>query len=259
MLAGIWAEVLNVEHIAVGANFFELGGHSLLATQVISRVRETFRAEIPLPTLFKVPTPSGFAAVIEAALRDGQGLSAPPITPVTREVAPPVSFAQQRLWIVEQLAKGAAVYHLPVAVRLKGELNVEALERSLNEVVRRHEPLRTSFALVDGKTVQIIAPSLELTLPVLDLSQLPEVDREAGARRIADTFMQEPFDLSSGPLLRARLLRLNPEEHVALFVMHHIISDGWFHGGAGERDRDALRGIHARSNVAVTRAASAVR
>jgi amino acid adenylation domain-containing protein/non-ribosomal peptide synthase protein (TIGR01720 family) len=229
MLAGIWAEVLGVEHVAVGDNFFDLGGHSLLATQVISRVRETFKTEIPLLTLFEVPRLSDLAAVVEAALRQEQGLSAPPITRESRDIAP-LSFAQQRLWIVEQLAKGAAVYHLPVAVRLKGELNVEALERSLNEVVRRHEVLRTSFALVQGNPAQVIAPSLELALPVLDLSELPQTDREAEARRIADEFMAVQFDLTSGPLLRARLLRLDTEEHVALFVMHHIISDGWSMG-----------------------------
>ncbi len=230
ILAGIWAEVLRIEQVAVGDNFFDLGGHSLLATQVISRVRETFKAEVPLLTLFEAPRLSEFAAVVEAALREEQGLSAPPITPVTRDVPPPVSFAQQRLWIADQLVKGAAVYHLPVAVRLNGDLNVNALERSLNEVVRRHEALRTSFALVEGKTVQVIAPSLELSLAVHDLSERAEADREVEARRIANEYMQAPFDLSTGPLLRARLLRLAVDEHVALFVMHHIISDGWSMG-----------------------------
>ncbi|HKR14769.1 MAG TPA: condensation domain-containing protein, partial [Pyrinomonadaceae bacterium] len=229
MLAGIWAEVLGVDHVAVGDNFFDLGGHSLLATQVISRVRETFKAEIPLLTLFEVPRLADFAAIVEAALRQEQGLAAPPITRVSRDTAP-LSFAQQRLWIVEQLTKGAAVYHLPVAVRLKGELNIAALERALNEVVRRHESLRTSFAIVEGNTVQVIAPSLELTLPVLDLGELSQEEREAEARRMTDEFMAAQFDLATGPLVRARLLRLDTDEHIALFAMHHIVSDGWSMG-----------------------------
>jgi acyl carrier protein len=230
MLAGIWSEVLSTEQVKVHDNFFDLGGHSLLATQVISRVRSEFKIEVPLRSLFEAPTLSGFAAVVQAAMRDKQGLSAPPIKPVSREIELPLSFAQQRLWIAEQLIKGSAVYHLPVAVRFKGQLNISALERSLNELIRRHETLRTSFPLVNGIPLQIIAPSLELLLPLVDLTELPETGREAVAQRLANEFIMMPFDLSTGPLLRAKLIRVDEHEHIALFVMHHIISDGWSMG-----------------------------
>ena len=230
MLAGIWSEVLGIEQVKVHDNFFDLGGHSLLATQVVSRVRGEFKIEVPLRSLFEAPTLSGFAAVVQAAMRDKQGLSAPPIKPVSREIELHLSFAQQRLWIAEQLVKGSAVYHLPAAVRFKGQLNISALERSLNELIRRHETLRTSFPLVNGTPLQIIAPSLELPLPLIDLSELPETGREAAAGRLANEFIMAPFDLSTEPLLRAKLIRVGEHEHIALFVMHHIISDGWSMG-----------------------------
>jgi len=230
LLAGIWSEVLRMEQVQVEDNFFELGGDSLLATQVISRVRENFRAEVPLRSLFENPTLAGFGAAVQAALRNEQGLAAPPIRPSSRDVELPLSFAQQRLWIVDQLVRGAPVYNLPAAVRLRGELNIGALEQSLNELIRRHESLRTTFAVKDGRPIQIIAPSLNLPLELLDLSDLPEVTRETEARQVAGEWLQTPFDLRRGPLVRAQLLRLAPEEHVALFVIHHIISDGWSMG-----------------------------
>jgi amino acid adenylation domain-containing protein/non-ribosomal peptide synthase protein (TIGR01720 family) len=230
LLAGIWSEVLGRERVEVTDNFFELGGHSLLATQVISRVRAAFQTEIPLRSLFEMPTLAAFAASVQMAFREKQGLSVPPITRVARDISLPLSFAQQRLWIVEQLVSGAPVYHLPAAVRLKGQLNIEALEQSLNEIVRRHETLRTSFALLDGKPVQVIAPDLTLPLPLVDLSESAETNREAEARQLANEWLQTPFDLLRGPLLRVSLLRMGPEEHIALFVIHHIISDGWSMG-----------------------------
>ncbi|HYW69964.1 MAG TPA: amino acid adenylation domain-containing protein, partial [Pyrinomonadaceae bacterium] len=230
LLGGIWSEVLGVDQVQVEDNFFALGGDSLLATQVISRVRENFRAEVPLRSLFEMPTLAGFSAAVQAALRNALGVSAPPIQRTPRNVQLPLSFAQQRLWIVDQLARGAAVYHVPAAIRLRGQLNTEALEQSLNELIRRHESLRTTFAVRDGRPVQIIAPALNLPLKLDDLSDLQEVRREAEARRMAGECLQAPFDLRRGPLLRAQLLRLAPEEHIALFVIHHIISDGWSMG-----------------------------
>jgi amino acid adenylation domain-containing protein len=227
VLAGIWAEVLKVERVSIYDSFFELGGHSLLATQVISRAREAFQTEIPLRYLFEAPTVAGLAERIEAAMKARRGLQEPPIRPVSRNQAMPVSFAQQRLWFIDQLEPGNPSYNMPSAVRLTGMLNVAALEASLNEIVRRHESLRTTFATVDGQAVQLIAPELSLSLPVVDLTQYSESEREAQVRKLMAEEAQQPFDLAQGPLVRARLLRLGPTDHIALFTMHHIISDEW--------------------------------
>ena len=142
----------------------------------------------------------------------------------------PTSFSQQRLWFLDQFEPGSAYYNIPCAIRLSGRLDVGALERALNEIVRRHEALRTTFAVEDGQPVQVIAPLLRLPLPVTDLSSLPVSEREAEAQRLAAEEAQRPFDLEHGPLLRAQLLRLSEREHIALLTVHHIVSDGWSMG-----------------------------
>jgi len=154
----------------------------------------------------------------------------PPMRPVSREEELPLSFAQERLWFLDQLGPGNTAYGIPVAYRLQGSLDVAALEWSLNEIVRRHEVPRTTFAVVDGRPVQVIAPEMRLTLPVEDLRGLPEAEQEAEVERWATEEAQHPFDLAQGPLLRAALLRLDEEEHVLLLTMHHIVSDGWSMG-----------------------------
>jgi len=229
-LVDLWAQVLGVERVGVHDNFFDLGGHSLLATQLVSRVREVFQVEVLLRDIFEAPTVVGLAERVEAALRAASGLETPPIVPVSRDGDLPLSFAQQRLWFLDQLAPGNLFYNIPMAVRLKGRLDVAALERSLNEIVRRHEPLRTTFETVRGKPVQVIAPELILPLPVVDLTDLPEAEREVEAQRRAQEEVRQPFDLAEGPLLRAQLLKLDEEDHVALLTMHHIVSDGWSMG-----------------------------
>ncbi len=226
-LADIWAQVLRLDRVGVHDNFFELGGHSLLATQLISRAREVFRVELLLRDLFEAPTVVGLAMRVEQALRVDTGLETPPVEPVSRDEELPLSFAQQRLWFLDQLAPGNLFYNIPMAVRLTGELDVAALERTLNEVVCRHEALRTTFVTVDERPVQVIAPELILPLPVDDLTHLPENEREAAAQRLATEEAQQPFDLAQGPLLRARLLRLGEEEHIVVLTVHHIVSDGW--------------------------------
>ncbi len=230
ILVGVWAQVLGIKRVSIHDNFFELGGHSLLATQIISRLRDVFQVELPLRSLFEAPTVAGLAEKVERARQVALGLSVPPIRRVLREGKLPLSFAQQRLWFLDQLEPGSPLYNIPEAVRLTGLLDVAALERSLNEIVRRHESLRTFFVTADGQPAQIILPALTLKLPVVDLSGAPESEREAEAFRLATEEAQCPFDLAHGPLLRARLLRLDEQDCIFLLTMHHIISDGWSTG-----------------------------
>ncbi len=228
ILANICLEILGVPRLGIQDDFFELGGHSLLVTQIISRIRGSFQVELPLSTLFEAPTVEELSARIDAAMQAGQRLELPPILPAPRDdAALPLSFSQQRLWFLDQLDPGNLFYNIPTAARLSGDLDVEALRHSLNEIVRRHEALRTTFASAGGKAAQVIAPSVKIELPVIDLSSLPAAEREAAADKHAAWLAQQPFDLSAGPLLRAALLRLDKNDHVAVFCVHHIVADGW--------------------------------
>jgi amino acid adenylation domain-containing protein len=155
---------------------------------------------------------------------------APIITPREKAERPPLSFAQQRLWFLNRLESGSSAYNVPTAICLTGLLNVAALEQSLNEIVHRHEALRTTFVMVDGQPAQVIAPVLRITLPVVDLQHVPETEREAEVQQLATKEARRPFDLAQGPLLRAILLRLTETEHVFLLTMHHIVTDGWSMG-----------------------------
>src|SRR6185369_16283853 len=202
-------------------NFFHLGGHSLLATQVSSRLRETFQVELPLRALFEHPSVAGLAEQVESSLRAGTGLEYPPLLSVTRTSGGlPLSFAQQRLWFIDQLEPGTAAYNIPGAVRLSGVLDVVALERSFTEIVRRHEALRTRFETIAGAAVQVIDEAAAVVLRRVDLRGRAEVELEA----------QRAFDLQAGPLLRVLLLQLEDEEQVLVVTMHHIVSDGWSMG-----------------------------
>jgi acyl carrier protein len=228
ILAGICADVLGLPRVGVHDNFFEIGGHSLLATQVISRIREAFQVELPVRTLFEAPTVGRLAECVEASRLSGERQVAPPILPAPRSGSMPVSLAQQRVWIVDQLSPGGnASYNIPVAAHLSGALDVPALERSLSEIVRRHETLRTTFAMERGAPVQVIAPPTPVALPVIDLADRPEADRMPEALRQAAEDLRTPFHLAQGPLLRVRLFRISPEEHLLFMVSHHIVSDGW--------------------------------
>jgi amino acid adenylation domain-containing protein len=226
-VAAAWAEVLGRERVGAHDSFLDLGGHSLMVAQVQSRLLAEFGVELPLRALFEAPTVAALARRVEEAIRAGTGPQAPPLLPVPRDGPPPASFAQHRLWFLDQLEPGSPAYNIPIAVRIAGELDVPALGRALNEVVRRHESLRTTFAAIDGKPVQVIAPSLSLPLEVEDLSSLPQDAREAEVARRLREEARAPFDLARGPLVRASLLRLGPAEHVAALTMHHIVSDGW--------------------------------
>jgi len=229
VVANIWSEVLRLKHVGIHDNFFALGGHSLQATQVISRVREAMQIELPLRSLFEAPSVAGLARNIETSRLTAQGSQAPPMITVARDKELPLSFAQQRLWFLNQLEPGGTSYNIPQAIRVSGVLNLAVLEQSLNEIVRRHESLRTTFAMMDGRPVQVVAESRSVLIPVVDIHQLPQAEREAETQRLVREReeAQRPFDLTQGPLLRASLVRLQEEEHVLLLTMHHVISDAW--------------------------------
>jgi amino acid adenylation domain-containing protein len=226
VLAGIWAEVLKLDRVGVNDNFFELGGHSLLATRVIARVRNVFAVELALRTLFEAPTVRGLAERIEEAQRGGAEAVLPALEVQPRDAPLPLSYAQERLWFLDQLGVGSA-YNIPAALRLEGALDIAALERSIGEALRRHESLRTRFEAAEGRAIQVIEAPGEFRLEVVDLSDLEEAARQGQARRLAQEDAARPFDLAAGALFRAKLVRLSATEHVALVNMHHIVSDGW--------------------------------
>ncbi len=227
-LVEIWGDVLGLAEISVDDNFFDLGGHSLLATQVVSRVRQALQVEVPIRSLFERPTVAGLARCLGLS-----GIATPPLRRLARDRDLPLSFAQQRLWFLDQLLPASSVYNLPVAWRLQGELDVAALEASLRAITQRHEVLRTTFPNVGGKPRQAIAPQTVLSLPMVDLGGLSRAapvqtsGRRAEAERLVHRETGRAFDLARGPLLRAGLLRLGDQDHVLLITLHHIVSDGW--------------------------------
>ncbi|CAG0936134.1 nonribosomal peptide synthetase DhbF [Thermoflexales bacterium] len=230
-LADIWGEVLHLEQMSVHDNFFELGGHSLLATQVLSRIRDSFQVELPVRILFEVPTLAALAERIKAIRQGREGMSLDPILPVEHALQMPLSFAQQRLWFLYRLDPSSPAYNVPVALRVQGSLQVKRLELAVGEMVRRHETLRTTFSVVEGQSVQVIAAKPEAgrvpIIPLVDLQSLPKALQEVEVQRLISEEALQTFDLVRGPLLRAKLLRLAETEHVAFFTMHHIIADGW--------------------------------
>jgi non-ribosomal peptide synthetase component F/acyl carrier protein len=222
-LAGIWAEVLNLPWIGRRDNFFELGGHSLQAMRVIARISHELKVKVTVRQLLEAQTIEALASQLGTG---GMEFHAP-IQPVSRESSPQLSFAQERLWFLAEYEPESTAYHLPQAYRLAGNLGVEVLERALAEIVQRHESLRTTFRMIDGQAVQIIAPFAGFRLPVADLTELPPPAREPAARRLIAEDVAVPFDLASGPLFKAKLFRLEATDHILLVNSHHIISDGW--------------------------------
>ncbi len=239
-LAGLFREVLRLEEVGVEDDFFDLGGHSLRATQLVSRIRDAFRVEIPLRRLFESPTVAALARILEE--RGSPEASGKRITASPRGTDLPLSFAQQRLWFLDQLQPGSA-YNVPLALRLRGTLDRPALESALSEIVRRHEALRTTFPSESGRAIQVIAPSLPLAVELVDLGALPAEAREGEAVRLARAEGEKLFDLKRGPLVRATLVRLAPDDHALFLTIHHIVSDGWSMGVLF-RELTALYGAH---------------
>ncbi|RKH36646.1 amino acid adenylation domain-containing protein, partial [Corallococcus sicarius] len=228
-LAGIFTEVLGIERVGANDHFFELGGHSLRATQVVARVRSAFGVELGLRVLFEAPTVAALAQRLQA-LQDPSrpALVAPPLAVADRSAELPLSFAQQRLWFIHQLDPTDTTYNIPAALKLEGTLDVGALQRSFEELVRRHESLRTTFRTEAGEPFQDIHAPAPLPLPVTDLTRLSDASsRQAEALRLATEEARRPFNLERGPLLRALLLKLGDTEHVLVLNIHHIVSDGW--------------------------------
>jgi len=226
-LAGIWVQVLGIEQVSVHDDFFELGGHSLLANQVIARMRDAFGVDLPLRAMFGVPTVASLAEQVETALADGTGGAAPPIRRVSRESPLPLSFAQQQLWLIDQLESGNVAYNIPFPLYLSGSLDVAVLQACLDEIVCRHEALRTTIVTVDRQPMQSIAPASRVFLPLVDLCALSGVERQVEAQRLTQQDARLPFDLVTGPLWRVTLLRLSEVEHLLLLTMHHVVTDGW--------------------------------
>ena len=230
ILANIWAEVLKLDKVGIHDNFFNLGGHSLLATQVISRTNLTLQANLPLRALFMTPTVAGLAEQLAAVATEDSSETPLPIRLIARDKPIPLSFAQQRLWILDRLEPNQSAYNMPAAFRLTGPLDIAALEQSIDEIVKRHETLRTTISVVGDEPVQSIAPSLSINIPIIDLTQVPKDDQLRQVQQRAHWEAKKPFDLSLGPLMRVTLLRIGKEEHILLLTLHHIVSDGWSMG-----------------------------
>ncbi|HSS50710.1 MAG TPA: amino acid adenylation domain-containing protein, partial [Thermoanaerobaculia bacterium] len=229
LLAPIWAEVLGLERVGLHDDFFELGGHSLLATQVVSRVRGLLGVDLPLRELFEQPTVAGLARAVQAALETegGRGEPGPGLAARPRGAHPPLSFAQERLWILDRFEPGNAAFNIATAVVMRGRLDLPVLARSLDEVVRRHEALRTTFGMVEGGPYQEIAGAVALPLPEIDLAALPGDRRARELRRLENAQAARPFDLEHGPLFVHWLVRLAAGEQALLINLHHIVADGW--------------------------------
>ncbi|KMJ43864.1 hypothetical protein AB204_17330 [Xenorhabdus khoisanae] len=223
-LAAIWRELLDVEQISRYDNFFALGGHSLLAMRVMNRVA-ALGAELPLTTLFKAPALLAFAKVVDEHLNEQNG-ALPVITPTPHDGALPLSFAQQRLWFLAQFEGVSDTYHIPLALRLRGQLDIHAWQQALNHLFARHEALRSVFITVNEQPqVELLLADFGLPMKKYDLRKAPEVDERL--KRLCEQEAKMPFNLACGPLIRSVLIQLTDDEYIFLLTQHHIVSDGW--------------------------------
>jgi hypothetical protein len=229
-LANMFAEVLGMDRVGVHDNFFEIGGHSLLATKVMSRIRAAFGTDVPLRRLFENPTVLELARSLEkeeAHWSSPADLEMPPLERIRHDGPLPLSFAQQRLWFLDQMEPGNPYYNMPTALRLSGDLRVSALERAIDEVIRRHEVLQNCYVLEQGQPTQVRMPRRNPTLPIVDLSSLEGASRDEHEQLLAAADARRPFALATGPVVRAVLIKRGKSSHAILFAMHHIVSDGW--------------------------------
>ncbi|MBK3476151.1 non-ribosomal peptide synthetase [Pseudomonas sp. MF6751] len=225
-IAAIWCEQLQLAHVAGDDHFFLLGGNSITATQVVARLRESLGLELNLRLLFEAPTLATFATAVAQLQQDG-GVAQGAMHALSRQEDLPQSLAQNRLWITWQLDPHSSAYTIPGALHLRGELDEDALRHSFQQLIQRHEALRTRFYERDGQAFQRVEATADFELPIIDLSDLPNTEREARAQQVREDQACSPFDLEKGPLLRVTLVRLGDEEHQLLVTLHHIIADGW--------------------------------
>ncbi|HJP93403.1 MAG TPA: amino acid adenylation domain-containing protein [Pyrinomonadaceae bacterium] len=224
LLLGIWTQVLKTPDIGINHNFFELGGHSLLAVSVVSRTRAALNVDLKVRHLFEAPTIAALAHKINQ-LSGVQPL--PPIKKVRRDRELPVSFAQERMWFLNQLEKDSPFYNVPGAFKLTGPLDVSSLQKAFEQITLRHEAFRTTFSVVDGRPVQVIGEATSVRFSTCTLEGLAPAAVEGKIQRLGYEEAREPFDLERGPLLRAKVVRLSETEHVVFTTAHHIVSDGW--------------------------------
>ena len=229
-LAQSWAAVFNLDRIGIYDNFFELGGHSLMAVMAVSQIAERFDVDLPLRELFETPTIAALSERISAAMQSNDGKRQAAITPIPRDGHLPLSFNQEALWFLDRLEPERPTYMLHLALNVRGPVDIPALERSLLEIARRHEVLRTTFPEVNGSPVQVISPPEERRLPVVDLSGVRESQRETELRRQIAAEMNKPIDLQNGPLFRLTMYRRAANDYAVVASTHHIIHDGWSMG-----------------------------
>ncbi|MEU9465029.1 condensation domain-containing protein, partial [Streptomyces sp. NPDC048312] len=236
IITGVWSDVLGIDTIGIHDNFFELGGHSLLATQVTSRLRQRLGLDVPVRALFTSPTPATLAGVVrELGTADEASL-----VPLDRGSGPlPLSFAQQRLWFLDQLTPGSAEYLVPFGLRVRGTLDTGALGAAFTGLVTRHEVLRTRFVTDDsGRPAQIVDAPWSVTPVVRDVRTVPTADRERAALEIMAAEARRPFELDGGRLLRVDVVRVADDDQYVLITLHHIVSDGWSSGILARELRD---------------------
>jgi amino acid adenylation domain-containing protein/FkbM family methyltransferase len=226
-LAGIWADLLKVETVGIEDDFFDIGGHSLMAIRAVSRIRDAFGVEMHTREFFAHPTIAALARLISEAR--GASEPAAPVIPRRPCGTEPceLSFGQEQIWFLQQLAPESAAYNIVDFLRFEGEFDPRAMQGALAELVKRHESLRTAFPVLRGRPMQRILADVEFALPEHDLANLPEADREGAWLQRVHALSRSAFALSEAPLLRAALVRMSPREHRLLLILHHIIADEW--------------------------------
>ena len=226
-LVALWIDILGVDRVGIHDSFFDLGGNSLLAALMISRTTEKFRALIELGSFLSHPTVCSLAQKIAAIIETGEEYIRPAIARAKSNDHAPLSYAQERLWFLDQWEPGLTAYNICRGFRLTGALNSGALDQSLRQLVARHETLRTHFATLDGCPIQIVTPNCNVTINTVEVESLTLIGREQEVQRLVREEASTPFDLASAPLLRAKLIRCSEEDHVLLLSVHQIVADGW--------------------------------
>jgi amino acid adenylation domain-containing protein len=226
-LAAIWSRLFGMEQIGIHDDFLELGGHSLLATQMIARIRQEWQISLALRSIFEARTIAELAPLLELQQHDAPKRALATIQPTPRDGALPLSYSQERIWFIQQLNPACRAYQFQATLRFSGELDIAALQRSLNVIVQRHEMLRTTFPALRGRPIQQIHAAWDVELPLVELQDLPIAERDQQLQQLMRAEINKPFDVTQLPLIRWTLFRLRPDEHLLLQVEHHLIHDGW--------------------------------